>query len=332
MKVAALPFAAALCAACASLAAPPARNGFSFVVIGDTPYSDADRAMLEEAIPAIAAGGFPFVIHVGDYKGGREACATERDDEFAALVERLLPTPVFYTPGDNEWTDCDRDDFAPGVQRLSELARLARIRQRFFDKPLTGAEAFQYRRQPEQAENATWRHEGVRFATIHLVGTANGRDYVGLDDLAAAGEAADARDKANIAWISEALRLAEEERAIALIFAMQADLTDIGGAAPCAGASARRQNCDAFSAARMALQAAATSFDGPVLVIHGDTAPFTLNRTFAGDEAPNLWRLNAAGDANPVSGVRDVTLVTVNPKGPAPFAARAFLSGGSPAD
>ncbi len=68
-----------------------------------------------------------------------------------------------------------------------------------------------------------------------------------------------------------------------------------------------------------------------MLVIHGDTAPFTLDQTFSGDEAPTLWRLNAAGDAGFgvtgfAYGVRDLTLVSIDLKAPAPFSAKALLS------
>lgn len=67
-------------------------------------------------------------------------------------------------------------------------------------------------------------------------------------------------------------------------------------------------------------------------MVHGDTSPFTLNRDFVDVAAPNLWRLNAAGDAGTADGgiaygERDVTVVTVTPGSATPFAARGLLNG-----
>jgi hypothetical protein len=93
--------------------------------------------------------------------------------------------------------------------------------------------------------------------------------------------------------------------------------------------------CDAFIDLRKAIRDAAIAFGKPTLVIHGDTAPFTLNQDFAGDEAPALWRLNAAGDAGTgitgqFYGTRDVTVVMVNAKSAKPFAARGLVTGKTP--
>ncbi|MCB2096523.1 MAG: hypothetical protein KDE05_02730 [Parvularculaceae bacterium] len=310
------------------------RAAFSFIVIGDTPYSDADEQMLAQAVPVIRDGAYPFIIHVGDYKGGRQPCIERYDERFAALVDSLAPTPVFYTPGDNEWTDCDRDDIAKsGFERASELERLDLIRNRFFSSPQANADTLRYERQPEQVENATWAYGEVRFATIHVVGTANGRDYVGLDDSATAGAAADDRDRRNLDWLTRAAALAKSEKARALIIAMQADPTDLDGkrlGEACEGASARSRACDAFAGYRARLKSLAEDFSKPVLLIHGDTAPFTLNRKMAGDETEYLWRLNAAGDAGVGYGVRDVTLVTIDADSETPFSAIALLSGRAP--
>ncbi|MFN0022907.1 MAG: hypothetical protein ACKVS5_03315 [Parvularculaceae bacterium] len=334
---------AAISAACARsgpapLAAPAAANAVSFVVIGDTPYSAADEAMLDTALPLIRKGGFPFVIHVGDYKGGKQPCGPDHDDRFAALIETLAPMPVFYTPGDNEWTDCDRNKDNATGKPVSELIRLDLIRTRFFAAlPHTPA-AFTFERQAAQVENATWRHGGVRFATLHVVGTANGRAWVAGDALSAASAAVDARDRANLVWLDYVGALSVEEDASALVIAMQADPVEDAKAAQgvrCDGVSDKYWRCDAFASLRTALRALAGTFGKPILVIHGDTAPFTLNQDFAGDEASNLWRLNAAGDAGIGAtglpyGIRDVTRVTISPGAAPPFSASGLMTDKSP--
>lgn len=311
---------------------PFPQGAFSFIVIGDTPYSSDDEEMLAAALPLIRNGAFPFVIHIGDTKGGRAPCTTDHDDRFARLLADLQPIPVIYTPGDNEWTDCDRNVEEATGKPYSDLARLQMIRTRFFADPPPTPKAFEFERQAAQVENASWRHHGVRFATLHVVGTANGRDFVTGDPLDEAKAAADARDAANSAWLAHALDLAVSEGAAALVIAMQGDPTDFDGPQPCADVSSRDEACDAFKVLREDLRAAAIAFGRPLLVIHGDTAPFTLDQTFAGAEAPTLWRLNAAGDAGiGVTGVfygtRDVTVVTIDPVVPATLTARGLVSG-----
>jgi hypothetical protein len=334
------PAAVFACAACATDQvatdnAPPPDGSLSFVVIGDTPYGAEDEEMLAAATARIRDGAYPFVIHIGDYKGGSAPCTTDLDDRFAALVESLKPAPVFYTPGDNEWTDCDRKDDPATRKPWSELGRLAQIRERFFaDAPLM-PKAFEHQRQQVQVENATWRHEGVRFATLHVVGTANGRAFAEGDPLDAVQAAVEAREAANAAWIAHVRDLAIGEEAHALVIAMQADPTDAGAPRPCDGVADEEMLCDAFIDLRKAIRDAAIAFGKPTLVIHGDTAPFTLNQDFAGDEAPALWRLNAAGDAGTgitgqFYGTRDVTVVMVNAKSAKPFAARGLVTGKTP--
>lgn len=315
--------------------APPSDGAFSFVVIGDIPYSAEDEELLAKASPLVRAGDYPFVIHVGDYKGGKAPCTTDHDDRFQALIDALAPTSVIYTPGDNEWTDCDRNKDEATGKPYSDLARLAIIRDRFFAEPPLTPKAFEFERQQSQAENASWRHDGVRFATLHVVATANGRDWVTGDPFDAAKAAVEARDAANLDWLDHVVALAKAEEAGALVIAMQADPTvDAKGAKGerCVGVSDKEERCDAFVDLRGALRDAATSFDGPVLLIHGDSAPFTLDQTFAGDETANLWRLNAAGDAGvgikgEFYGTRDVTLVTVDVTSATPFAASGLVSG-----
>ena len=144
----------ALSGACASTSTQvtsPTSTQFSFAVIGDIPYSDDDKAVLEQAIlPAIKQGDYPFVIHVGDYKGGGAPCSAADDDAQLALIETLAPIPVFYTPGDNEWTDCDRfKDPATGKPQ-SELQRLAHLRSLFFSETPAAPDAMKVKSQDLQ--------------------------------------------------------------------------------------------------------------------------------------------------------------------------------------
>ena len=328
--------------ACVGDNGPPAavsESGFSFIVVGDTPNNEEDEAMLAEALPMIKAGDHPFAIHIGDYKSGGAACTDDHDEAFAKLIDDLKPTPVFYTPGDNEWTDCDRREDARTGELYSDLDRLERVRALFFATlPETHA-SMAYRRQETQVENAMWTYRNVRFLTLHVTGTNNARDWVTGDPLARAAEAAAARDAANLAWLAEGFAVAREENADAFVIAMQADMTNVRDKPEdvmCESVAANNQHpCDAFTDLRAKIRDEALTFNGPALVIHGDTAPFTLNQSFAGEEAANLWRLNAAGDAGIGQtglpyGTRDITVVTIDPSAEEPFGAAGLLTRKTP--
>ena len=93
-----------------------------------------------------------------------------------------------------------------------------------------------------------------------------------------------------IFWKASAFR----NPADAVIITTQADVTNPDEYAPCTPTN--RMNCDAFADFRSQLIKHAAAFKGPVLLIHGDTGPYCLDKTFGGSEAPNIWRLNAGGD------------------------------------
>ena len=102
----------------ADLHADPVVRSFA---IGDVPYDDVELMVLETFLDQELKKGSPFLLHVGDIKGGGERCNDERLQEVAELL-RVQPVPVVYTPGDNEWTDCHRAA-AGGYDPLERLAR-----------------------------------------------------------------------------------------------------------------------------------------------------------------------------------------------------------------
>src|SRR4051812_41303055 len=98
---AALALAAGLAAGCA-IAPERSPQAFSFGVLGDTPYSDAEHVQYLKMLDDMNARPLAFVIHVGDIKGGgkcSDELYAERKREFDASKH-----PFIYTPGDNEWT------------------------------------------------------------------------------------------------------------------------------------------------------------------------------------------------------------------------------------
>lgn len=312
---------------------------FEFAVIGDIPYGDEDRAMLQnEILPRIQKANYPFVIHVGDYKAGATPCTAADDEAQLALIAALAPKPVFYTPGDNEWTDCDRNPDPATGKPMSELASLDRVRSLFFSKPVSAPAAMNVRRQKAQPENATWAYARVRFLTLHVVGTNNGHDYVAGDPMDAAAKAAEARDKANLVWLEKIFAIARKEEAAGVVIAMQGDMVnvaaDVRGKA-CTDATVYPNPCDGFTVLRKAIRDEAVKYGGAVLLVHGDTEPFTFDQDFLDESAPNLWRFNAAGDTGVTAagvpyGFRDASVVSFSPVANPSFSGKGLVTGKAP--
>lgn len=289
-----------------------AAEGFAFLVLSDVPYTAAEEVQLRErAAPAIRASDAPFILFLGDFKSGESSCSdvlfSRRRDEIMALH----PGRVFYSPGDNDWTDCDRADIP---EPASELERLDFLRNIFFAAPPDLPAEWRFARQPLFPENMRWHYGGVVFLTLHMVSTDNGRKEILLDDEELALALVDARDRANLLWLEAAFTEAEKIGAGAIVIGAQADVTQHQSDMPCG--PHRREGCDAFAAFRLKLRHLAAKFARPVLLVHGDTNPYCLDKAFGGAAAPKLWRLNSTGDFALV----DAAEVWVNPNdAAAPF-------------
>ena len=99
-------------------------SGFRFLATGDVPYSKQQDVDYRRLLDQAKGENFAFLMHVGDFKAQSVPCS---DAEFEKIRDlfRAYPTPVVYTPGDNEWTDCRGDGVDP-------LERLDKLRELFF--------------------------------------------------------------------------------------------------------------------------------------------------------------------------------------------------------
>ena len=285
---------------------------FSFLAISDVPYTAReDYTLSQRTRPAIMPSNLPFVLFLGDFKNAKIPCSaflmTKRRDQILGLH----PGRVFYTPGDNDWTDCDRRQIR---QRFSELNRLDLLRRLFYTAPMELPPEWLYERQSLFPENMRWVYNNVLFATLHLVSTNNGRDEILLDDKDLALTLVDARDRANLLWLDRAFTEALKVGADAVVIATQADVTRHKNNRPCT--LKVRQKCNAFATITLRLRHLSAKYRKPVLLIHGDTNPYCLDKTFGGTAAPNLWRFNSTGDYSFV----DAAKITVDPSNvSAPF-------------
>lgn len=305
----------ALCLAGSAVAAP-----FKFVALGDMPYKlPEDYARFESLIGTVNGLSPAFSVHVGDIKSGSTPCS---DENFEAVRRQfgLFRGPLIYTPGDNEWTDCHREK----AGEYDPLERLGKIRDLFVTSQ--GNKSFGQRpltltRQPELPENSRWTHEGVIFATVHVVGSNNG-----LERTAASAAEHFTRNNANLSWIRSTFAQAKASNAPAVVIAYQADL--FHGAPILLTEPGLRDTVSV-------LAAEARAYGKPVLLIQGDSHTLVIDRplteaganTFPGQSAAspqltNVTRLQVMG-AGEVGAVE----VTVDPASPGVFGFRPVYSG-----
>ena len=87
---------------------------FSFIAFGDMPYwtKPEDKARVDAEFKALIAavnGRRPdFTLHIGDTKSGKALCSRAQLEEQRDVMNTFEGALV-YTPGDNEWTDCQKD-------------------------------------------------------------------------------------------------------------------------------------------------------------------------------------------------------------------------------
>lgn len=283
---------------------------FSFAVLGDAPYYEWEELQYRLVLQALDVHDLRFVIHVGDIFW--HPCT---DDRYRRSLDWFngLRHPVIYTPGDNEWMDC----WEPGSGGFAPQDRLARIRQIFFDNPThslggraqllvsqAGREPF-----PEFVENARWSHEGIVFATVHIVGSANGMkafpSRTEADDIAAKR-----RTEASAAWVRETFAEARSLNALAVVLSFHGN--------PAFEESVDDASRQAFEPFITAVEEEVERFGRPVLVAHGDDHVYTVDhplvRRTTGRRLENLTRLQVPG-SHDVGWVR----VVVTPGGETPF-------------
>jgi len=288
-----------------SMSAAQAQQGFSFVALGDLPYGAPDKVYgpYRALIERINQSGPDFSVHVGDFKSGSTLCS---DQEFANQREHFqrFKGAVVYTPGDNEWTDCHRANNGS----YNPLERLAALRQLFYTPGRTlGQQPLVVQNQsslmPAYAryiENQRWLHQGVLFATVHIVGSNNNLEG---RNLAAAQEFFE-RDAANVAWIESAFEWAAEQKANAVVLAFQADVFETKTAwEDFPGWSGFHKSIGET------LLPLASRWGKPVLVVHGDSHQFKIDQPFQLHKKPlpNITRLI-------VPGASDVRAVKVTVK------------------
>jgi hypothetical protein len=299
---------------------PNGHDVFTFAVIGDVPYGDAQIAAFPGWLRQINDDpDVRTLVHVGDIKNGSTVCS----DEYFALIRHDFDTvedPLVYTPGDNEWTDCHRTNNGA----YNPLERLAKVREVFFDRPgrTLGQHPMHVESQARQGfpENVLYRQADVTFVAANVTGSNNGlQPWSGLGYTAATPEQQQAvadRTRADIRLLHHAFREARKHRDRGLVVMQQADMFD-------PTYTPTPNDIGAFTPWVQALVDEAAAFRGPVYLFDGDSHAYNSDKPLATGSswlttygvhgtADNLTRITVDGSSNNVDWLK----VTVHEDGP----------------
>jgi hypothetical protein len=298
------------------VSAPPqgvdasAEEEFSFVVVGDLPYTSQQRRQFPEVVDQINADvGVHLVFHVGDIRE-TGACSTAYYRWMKAQFDRFAD-PLVYTPGDNDWADCSKEQNGS----YDPLERLSTLRAVFIPKAgHTSGEPVPVTSQAKEGvpENVMFERSQVAFAVFHAVGSQNDLEAWNGHMTATPAQRADASQRTTRAedLIEDAFSRARTNNDRAVVLLTHADMF----ATP-----EKDMDLLAYGPLVRTLARNAARFPGPVYLINGDSHEYRENRPLADDSSwpkvygvpavPNLTRITVDG-ANHAT---DYLRVTIEP-------------------
>jgi hypothetical protein len=311
------------------------RQAFAIGLWGDLPYSDVQALTgVPNLIADMNAQDLAFTVQDGDFKAGNGTpgsvtptiCSDAMYEQAKGFLNSLK-APAAFTPGDNDWTDCDR----PANGGFLSLERLDHERALFFSTPFTLGQ-HRMRQEVQETplclgiaglvpcvENRRWTRGGVMFVTLNVQGSCNN-----LCDTAPDAAEYMARNAANIAWLQETFAEATARRSVAVMIIAQAnpgwDLSD-GTRAPLRNPltlAEANPALDGYHDYLVALRDAVVAFGRPVAYVHGDSHYFRIDKPFQnalGQRLENFTRVETFGD-NQANGNNDVhwVKVLINPE------------------
>lgn len=292
----------------------PDSGAFTFGVIGDIPYGEAEIAKFPARIQDINAdSALKFVTHVGDIKNGSSVCSDEYFQNIRAQFD-TFEHPLVFTPGDNEWVDCHRTNNGA----YNPLERLDKLREVFFDEPgKTLGATMPVKTQADLGlpENVRFTQNRVAFSVLNIQGSNNSlQPWTGLGETTAKPEQlaeVEHRTDAVLAQIRTTFADAERRNDRAVVLMTQADMFD---PSLLAAAAASPDTMSGFREIVQAIVEETNSFDAPVYLINGDSHVFAENRPLAEGSpwldiygqpaADDLQRITVDGSANATNYVR----------------------------
>ncbi len=281
---------------------------YTIGLFGDMPYNALGKSQYPALLADINASHVAFSTFDGDLKAGGDGACVDSLYTTAIANFNTLERPLIWVPGDNDWTDC-WGRYGPGTGGFDPIERLNHERQLFDktnqslgEKTLTreSAEGGQY---AIYSENVRWKYGPVVYLGLNVQGSNDNYPYVGVDGETRAQTEIDrqraeeiARKAADIHWLDEGFDYAKRVGARGVLIVWQGDpnfnneyhLADT-------------RSYDAFADYTNALQADTLAFPGQVVLVHGDSHYFKLDKPLnnpSGGVLANFTRVETFGARN----------------------------------
>lgn len=257
--------------------------------MGDLPYNAEQMAKMPAFWADMARSTLAFVIHDGDFKSGSSRCD---DVTFEARLAEFQsqPFPLIFVPGDNDWTDCHRENNGA----YDPLERLAKLRSMFFpgneslgERKLTLVRQSDDPRYRQFREHVRWAMGPVTFVGLNVQGSNNNLGRNAEND----AEYAE-RSAAVLAWMRDSFAAATAAGHAGIMLVIQANPFE----------EAPEEGPNGFADFVAALEAETAAFPGRVVLVHGDSHYFRIDKPLPLDRAkpalPNFTRVETFGSPN----------------------------------
>jgi hypothetical protein len=299
---------------------------------GDMPYSDVQaQTGVPNLIADMNGSDISFSVHDGDLKAGNATVGSATPTTCQNAVQpsiysqalgyfNSLDKPAIFTPGDNDWTDCDRTSNGG----FNSLERLQYERSVFFATNMSlGQQPMQLEvqtaplcqgttsptGQPRFAtgcvENRRWTFHNVTYATLNVQGSCNNLCSSGVGDPGGDQAEYTAREAADEQWLQQTFDEATAQGSAAVMIIWQADpgfdMSGYQGAPKRDPATLVETdgNPDGFHAILAKLRNATIAFEKPVVLVHGDSHYFMVDKPLldsSGRRVENFTRVETFGD------------------------------------
>ncbi|HVT10363.1 MAG TPA: hypothetical protein VHO67_23040 [Polyangia bacterium] len=287
---------------------------YSIALWGDMPYNALGKQQYPALLASVNASDIEFSVFDGDLKAGGDGPCTDENVYTPALKAfASLKQPMIWLPGDNDWTDCwgryGAGTSLPGAD--DPIERLNHERALFTSTPYSlGQHKLRLTRQSSEggayaiySENVRWKLGPVVYIGLDVQGSNDNYPYAGVDGETRSQTEIDrqraeevARKAADIAWLNEGFAYAKQVHAAGVMVVFQADLNFNNEQH-----LADTRSYDAFPDYIAALKAATLAFPGQVVLVHGDSHYFKLDKPLNTDQGGivgNFTRLETFGSRN----------------------------------
>jgi len=289
-------------------------QNYTIALIGDMPYGTLGKKQYPALIDDINEAHVAFTMHDGDLKSGGDGPCTDENLYMPTInYFNKFEQPVIVVPGDNDWTDCwglyGPSTTAPGWD--DPIALLQHERDLFFSTPYTlGQNKLLLTRQSDEggayaqySENVRWQYGSVVYIGLNVQGSNDNYPYYGVggetrseEEINRMRTEAVARKEANIAWLAASFEHAKQVGALGVMILMQANLNFN---------NERHIDdtrlWDAYPDYVNALRDQTMAFDGQVVLVHGDSHYFRMDKPLLGPTGgvlANFTRVETFGARN----------------------------------